>query len=190
MMPPSTSTRGPAMGSVLGPGPPRLSLGRNRRKRIRGLLPCSSGAWVLAPSSGPPGSREKQETRRLRERPTPQTRTLTHSAQKPGSSGPQPVRVRAAPRAPLKEAAPRKFRQIGSSPAEGVVAGEVPWSVLGNLFLIDLHPEHSKTYKLQKASLSPLVVSSSCLAGLCKCVYHCFLGDPAVPKLETLKAEE
>lgn len=63
------------------------------------------------------------------------------------------------------------------------MAGEVPWSVEGNVSLEDLRPEHSKTRRLPKAYLSTLVgspvVSQACAS---ICVYLCFLGDPAVPR--------
>lgn len=111
MIPPSTSTRCPAIGGALGPGPQRQGLGRSGRKR-RSPRPHSSDASV------PAGGRRMR--RKLRGRA---------GARKTGSSGNQPgrsalgtgiawaggsARARADP-AVLKDAVPGKLRPIRRS---------------------------------------------------------------------------
>ena len=152
MIPPSTSTRCPAIGGALGPGPQRQGLGRSGRKR-RSPRPHSSDASV------PAGGRRMR--RKLRGRA---------GARKTGSSGNQPgrsalaVRVRGRTQLCLKTRCPENCVQSdargrwGEAWGRGLAGarkGTCRW----------------KTCGVEKPYVPTLSGLSSCLAGFCKRVF-------------------
>ena len=154
MMPPSTSTRGPAMGVALGPGPPRRSLGPSRRKGRSRLLPRSSGISVLTRGRGTP----------------PKERRLTRCPNARRSRQPADCACACARRgAALKGAAPRIFPRIRSFPGGTLAATGGLRDEVRNESPEDLYPKRRKPHRLRKACFSSswVLQLSRRLAHLC-----------------------
>lgn len=161
MIPPSTSTRCPAIGGALGSSPQRQRLRRSGRKKRRLLRPRSSetsvpagghGVWRKHESTAAPGKPDAAETNPDAAETNPDTQRP-----EPGSPGPDAVRVRATPC--LK----RRCRESSSNPAlsgrwEGGVGGTVG---------------HRRKVTFQLKPGSPVVSQAS--ANLCVYLFSVFI---------------